>query len=47
MSVVLTGANRHDKIAAIDLIISVMIKRPIHKEEQHLCADKAYDTPRT
>lgn len=42
LSVVLTGANRHDKIAAIDLIISVMVKRPIHKE-QHLCADKAYD----
>ena len=38
--VVLTGANRHDKVAAIDLIVSVALKRPAHKE-QHLCADKA------
>jgi putative transposase len=42
LSVVLTGANRHDKVAAIELIVSVAIKRPAHKE-QHLCADKAYD----
>lgn len=42
LSVVLTGANRHDKISAIDLIVWVLIKRPAHKE-QHLCADKAYN----
>jgi putative transposase len=42
LSIVLTGANRHDKVAAIDLIVSMAIKRPAHKE-QHLCADKAYD----
>jgi putative transposase len=42
LSVVLTGANRHDKISAVDLIISMALKRPAHKE-QHLCADKAYD----
>lgn len=42
ISVVLTGANRHDKISAIDLIVSVVVERPSHKE-QHLCADKAYD----
>jgi putative transposase len=42
ISVVLTGAHRHDKISAIDLIVSVAVKRPAHKE-QHLCADKAYD----
>jgi len=42
LSVVLTGANRHDKVAAKELIVSVMLKRPVHKE-QHLCADKAYD----
>jgi putative transposase len=42
LSVVLTGANHHDKVAAIELIVSVGIKRPAHKE-QHLCADKAYD----
>jgi putative transposase len=42
LSVVLTGANRHDKVAAIDLIVSMCVKRPAHKD-QHLCADKAYD----
>jgi putative transposase len=42
ISVVLTGANRHDKVAAIDMIVSMSVKRPAHKE-QHLCADKAYD----
>jgi putative transposase len=42
LSVVLTGANRHDKISAIDLIGCVLVKRPAHRE-QHLCADKAYD----
>jgi putative transposase len=42
LSVVLTGANRHEKISAVDLIVSIMLKRPAHKE-QHLCADKAYD----
>jgi putative transposase len=42
LSVVLTGANRHDKVAAIELIVSMSVKRPAHIE-QHLCADKAYD----
>jgi transposase len=41
LSVVLTGSNRHDKISAVDLIVSIVLKRPAHKE-QHLCADKAY-----
>jgi len=43
LSVVLTGANRHDKISAVDLIVSIVLKRPAHKE-QHLCAGKAYDS---
>jgi hypothetical protein len=42
MSKATTTRNRHDKVAAIDLIVSVALKRPAHKE-QHLCADKAYD----
>ncbi len=42
ISIILTGANRHDKVSAIDLIVSIALKRPSHKE-QHLCADKAYD----
>ena len=43
ISVVLTGANRHDKVSAVDLIVSMIPKRQAHKE-QHLCADKAYDS---
>ena len=43
ISVLLTGANRHDKVSAVDLIVSMIPKRPVHKE-QHLCADKAYDS---
>jgi putative transposase len=42
LSVVLTGANRHDKVSAIGLIVSMSVRRPAQKE-QHLCADKAYD----
>ena len=42
-SVVLTGANRHDKVSAVELIVCVVPRRPAHKE-QHLCADKAYDS---
>jgi putative transposase len=42
ISVVLSGANRHDKVSAIELICSVVTKGPAHNE-QHLCADKAYD----
>ena len=43
ISIVLTGANRHDKVSAIELIVSPLVKRPAQKE-QHLCADKAYDS---
>jgi putative transposase len=43
ISIVLTGANRHNKVSAIELICSVVTKSPAHKE-QHLCADKAYDS---
>ena len=42
LSVVISGANRHDKTAAIDLIISIVVERP--SKMQHLCADKAYDS---
>ena len=30
------------KISAVDLIVSIVLKRPAQKE-QHPCADKAYD----
>jgi transposase len=41
LAVVVTAANRHDKTAAVKLIVSVIIERP--QTQQHLCADKAYD----
>lgn len=41
LGVVITGANCHDKTAAMDLIVSVIAPRP--NKKQHLCADKAYD----
>ena len=43
ISIVLTEANRHDKVSAIELIVSIVTKSPAHNE-QHLCADKAYDS---
>jgi putative transposase len=43
ISIVFSGANRHDKLSAIELICSVVTKSPAHKE-QHLCAEKAYDS---
>jgi putative transposase len=43
ISIVLTGANRHDKVSAIELMGSLLLKRPAQKV-QHLCADKAYDS---
>jgi hypothetical protein len=44
LSVVLTSANRLDKVSAVDLIVSMIRKRPAGRsQEQHLCADKAYD----
>jgi hypothetical protein len=42
LALALTGANRHDSTAALDLIAAMVVPRP--KTKQHLCADKAYDT---
>jgi putative transposase len=38
-----TGKNPTDKVSAVELIVCVVPRRPAHKE-QHLCADKAYDS---
>lgn len=42
LAITLTGANAHDSTAAIDLLVSLVVKRP--KGKHHLCADKAYDS---
>jgi len=41
LAVHITGANKHDKWSADDLIISIIVPRP--SSEQHLCADRGYD----
>jgi putative transposase len=43
LAVYITGANRHDKWSADDLIISIVVPRSTQR--QHLCADKGYDYP--
>lgn len=46
LSVQITGANRHDKWLADDLIISIVVPRPsVEQVEQHICMDKGYDYP--
>lgn len=41
LSVVVTGANQHDKWSVQELILGIMVDRPT--SQQHLCADKGYD----
>lgn len=44
LSLHVTGANQHDKWSADDLILSIVVERPMPDEgEQHFCADKGYD----
>jgi putative transposase len=42
ISVVLTGANRHDKISAMELIVSVVLKRPGHKDLREFVDSAGY-----
>lgn len=42
LSVIISGANRHDKTAAVDVLVAVAVGRP--SKPQHLCADAAYDS---
>jgi putative transposase len=42
LAITITGAQAHDCSAAIDLIVSLVAKRP--KGKHHLWAPKAYDT---
>lgn len=41
LSIVLTGANQHDKWSVENLVIHIAVKRPY--SEQHACLDKGYD----
>jgi transposase len=42
LSLVVTGANRHDVTQLELVLVEIIIERP-EDIEQHLCADKAYD----
>ena len=44
MSVVVTGANRHD-VTQLKIVLESMVAdrpEPTEKNKQHLCADKGY-----
>jgi putative transposase len=41
LAVCISGANRHDKCALEDLVLSMVVDRP--DSEQHLCLDRGYD----
>jgi putative transposase len=43
ISVVITAANTHNMKAATDTLDSVVVERPLKK--QNLCLDKGYDFP--
>ena len=42
LSLVVTGANRHD-VTQLELVLDEIILERPEDIEQHLCADKAYD----
>ena len=42
LAVWVTGANQHDKWSIESLVFHIVVKRPT--SDQHLCADKAYDS---
>ena len=45
LSVVVDGANRHDKMLVKGTLDSIVIERPSHKVIQNICMDKGYDYP--
>lgn len=42
LAVYVSAANRHDKWAVEELVFAIVVERP--DGEQHLCADRAYDS---
>ena len=45
LSVVVDGANRHDKMLVKGTLDAIIIERPAHKRIQNICMDKGYDFP--
>ena len=45
LSIVVDGANRHDKMLVKGTLDAIIIQRPSHKVIQNICMDKGYDFP--
>jgi putative transposase len=45
LSIVVDGANRHDKKLVKGTLDAIVIQRPSHKIVQNICMDKGYDFP--
>jgi len=45
LSVVVDGANRHDKMLLKGTLDAIIIERPSHEVTQNICMDKGYDFP--
>lgn len=45
LSIVVDGANRHDKMLVKGTLDAIVIQRPSHKIVQNICMDKGYDFP--
>jgi len=45
LSVIVDGANRHDKMLVKGTLDAIIIERPSHKVTQNMCMDKGYDFP--
>lgn len=45
MSLVVTGANTHDKVVALETLDNIIVERPekLVNRLHHLCLDKGYD----
>jgi len=43
LSVIVDGANRHDKMLVKGTLDDIIIERPSHKVTQNMCMDKGYD----
>ncbi len=45
LSVIMDGANSHDKMLVKGILDAIVIERPSHKVIQNICMDKGYDFP--
>ena len=43
MSIVVTGANRHD-VTQVEAVLSSRVRKPRGRKKQNLCADAGYDS---